>query len=59
MGIATGECSGEPLIGVRGAIMPSSAAFLFDPPRILGSTDSNGASMDLTRDVDDLPLDCR
>jgi hypothetical protein len=45
-----GEGIGEPRIGVRGAMIPSSFRLFLVPP-ILGKRESKGASMDLTRDV--------
>jgi hypothetical protein len=45
-----GEGIGEPRIGVRGAMMPSSLRLFLVPP-ILGKRESKGARMDLTRDV--------
>lgn len=46
----TGECSGEPRIGVRGAIKPSS--FFFLDPLSRGKRESSGAKVDLTREVE-------
>jgi hypothetical protein len=44
-----GEGIGEPRIGVRGAMIPSSLRLVLVP--ILGKRESKGARMDLTRDV--------
>jgi hypothetical protein len=40
-------------MGVRGAIIPSSAVLRFEPVRNLGRRESRGLSMDLTSEVDD------
>ena len=48
-GIMTGEWTGDPRIGVRGAIIPSSFFFL---ERSRGRSETRGTRRDLTSEVD-------
>lgn len=50
--IGTGECSGDPLTGVRGAISPSEESCLLDErDRIRGRRDTMGDKIDFSREV--------